>query len=73
MRWDGVEVASMEDLRSRSHVFIFVPESLLLVKEAQRVAAPISTPSAPRSIRSTRPPSATSSSWCASAMRSSRP
>lgn len=32
VRWDGVEVASMEDLRSRSHVFIFVPESLLLVK-----------------------------------------
>ena len=31
-RWNGVEVPSQEDLRSRSQVFIFVPESLLLVK-----------------------------------------
>lgn len=31
-RWNGVEVPSQEDLRARSHVFIFVPESLLLVK-----------------------------------------
>ncbi len=32
MRWDGVEVTSLDDLRGRSQVFIFVPESLLLVK-----------------------------------------
>jgi DNA replication and repair protein RecF len=32
VRWNGVEVASLEDLRRRSQVFIFVPESLLLVK-----------------------------------------
>lgn len=32
VRWDGLEVASQEDLRGRSQVFIFVPESLLLVK-----------------------------------------
>ena len=32
VRWDGVEVASLDDLRARSQVFIFVPESLLLVK-----------------------------------------
>jgi DNA replication and repair protein RecF len=32
VRWDGLEVASLEDLRGRSQVFIFVPESLLLVK-----------------------------------------
>ena len=32
MRWNGVDVASLEDLRGRSQVFIFVPESLLLVK-----------------------------------------
>ena len=31
-RWNGVDVPSQEDLRSRSQVFIFVPESLLLVK-----------------------------------------
>ena len=31
-RWNGVEVPSQEELRSRSQVFIFVPESLLLVK-----------------------------------------
>ena len=31
-RWNGVEVASQDDLRGRSQVFIFVPESLLLVK-----------------------------------------
>lgn len=31
-RWAGVEVASVDDLRRRSQVFIFVPESLLLVK-----------------------------------------
>jgi DNA replication and repair protein RecF len=31
-RWNGVEVPSQEDLRSRTQVFIFVPESLLLVK-----------------------------------------
>jgi DNA replication and repair protein RecF len=30
--WNGVEVASQDDLRGRSQVFIFVPESLLLVK-----------------------------------------
>ena len=35
---------------THSRVFIFVPESLLLVKEARRVAAPISTPSAPLDI-----------------------
>jgi DNA replication and repair protein RecF len=32
VRWDGLEVASLDDLRGRSQVFIFVPESLLLVK-----------------------------------------
>ncbi len=32
LRWGGLEIASIEDLRSRSQVFIFVPESLLLVK-----------------------------------------
>jgi DNA replication and repair protein RecF len=32
MRWDGLETASLDDLRGRSQVFIFVPESLLLVK-----------------------------------------
>jgi DNA replication and repair protein RecF len=32
IRWGGLEVASLDDLRGRSQVFIFVPESLLLVK-----------------------------------------
>ena len=32
VRWDGLEVASFDELRGRSQVFIFVPESLLLVK-----------------------------------------
>ncbi len=32
VRWDGLEMASLDDLRGRSQVFIFVPESLLLVK-----------------------------------------
>ena len=32
VRWGGVEIASLDDLRARSQVFIFVPESLLLVK-----------------------------------------
>jgi DNA replication and repair protein RecF len=32
VRWDGLEVTSLDDLRGRSQVFIFVPESLLLVK-----------------------------------------
>ena len=32
VRWAGLEVASLDDLRGRSQVFIFVPESLLLVK-----------------------------------------
>ena len=32
MRWNGADIASLEDLRGRSQVFIFVPESLLLVK-----------------------------------------
>jgi len=32
VRWGGIEVASLDDLRGRSQVFIFVPESLLLVK-----------------------------------------
>jgi DNA replication and repair protein RecF len=32
VRWDGVEVAALDDLRRRCQVFIFVPESLLLVK-----------------------------------------
>ena len=32
LRWDGLEVTSLDDLRGRSQVFIFVPESLLLVK-----------------------------------------
>ncbi len=32
VRWEGLEVASLDDLRGRSQVFIFVPESLLLVK-----------------------------------------
>ena len=32
VRWDGLEVLSLDDLRGRSQVFIFVPESLLLVK-----------------------------------------
>jgi DNA replication and repair protein RecF len=31
-RWNGVEVSSQEELRGRTQVFIFVPESLLLVK-----------------------------------------
>ena len=31
-RIDGVTIASADELRARSHVFIFVPESLLLVK-----------------------------------------
>ena len=32
VRWDGLEVAALDDLRRRCQVFIFVPESLLLVK-----------------------------------------
>jgi DNA replication and repair protein RecF len=32
VRWGGLEVASLDELRGRSQVFIFVPESLLLVK-----------------------------------------
>jgi DNA replication and repair protein RecF len=32
VRWGGLEVVSQDDLRGRSQVFIFVPESLLLVK-----------------------------------------
>ncbi len=32
IRWNGADVVSLEDLRARSHVVIFVPESLLLVK-----------------------------------------
>jgi DNA replication and repair protein RecF len=32
VRWGGLELASIEELRGRSQVFIFVPESLLLVK-----------------------------------------
>ena len=32
VHWGGLELTSLEDLRSRSQVFIFVPESLLLVK-----------------------------------------
>lgn len=32
VRWEGLEVSSLDDLRTRSQVFIFVPESLLLVK-----------------------------------------
>jgi DNA replication and repair protein RecF len=32
VRWGGLDVASLDDLRGRSQVFIFVPESLLLVK-----------------------------------------
>lgn len=32
IRWGGLDVASLDDLRARSRVFIFVPESLLLVK-----------------------------------------
>lgn len=31
-RWDGAELGSLEALRSRAQAFIFVPESLLLVK-----------------------------------------
>jgi DNA replication and repair protein RecF len=31
-RWNGVEVTSQDELRGRTQVFIFVPESLLLVK-----------------------------------------
>lgn len=31
-RWNGVEVASQDELRGRTQVFIFVPESLLLIK-----------------------------------------
>jgi DNA replication and repair protein RecF len=31
-RWNGVEVASQDELRGHTQVFIFVPESLLLVK-----------------------------------------
>jgi DNA replication and repair protein RecF len=32
VRYDGLEVAGLDELRRRSMVFIFVPESLLLVK-----------------------------------------
>ena len=32
VHWNGVEIASLDELRGRSQVFIFVPESLLLVK-----------------------------------------
>jgi len=32
VRWNGAEIASLDELRGRSQVFIFVPESLLLVK-----------------------------------------
>jgi DNA replication and repair protein RecF len=32
VRFDGVEVASLDELRQRTQVFIFVPESLLLIK-----------------------------------------
>jgi DNA replication and repair protein RecF len=32
VRWGGLDIASLDDLRGRSQVFIFVPESLLLVK-----------------------------------------
>ncbi len=32
VRWDGLEVAAADELRRRAQVFIFVPESLLLVK-----------------------------------------
>jgi DNA replication and repair protein RecF len=32
VRWAGAEVSSLDELRRRSQVFIFVPESLLLVK-----------------------------------------
>jgi DNA replication and repair protein RecF len=32
VHWNGAEIASLDDLRGRSQVFIFVPESLLLVK-----------------------------------------
>ena len=32
MRWNGVEVGSLDELRDRTQVSIFVPESLLLVK-----------------------------------------
>jgi DNA replication and repair protein RecF len=32
VRWNGADVASLDELRGRSQVFIFVPESLLLVK-----------------------------------------
>jgi DNA replication and repair protein RecF len=32
VRWNGVEITSIDDLRGRSQVFVFVPESLLLVK-----------------------------------------
>ena len=32
VRWGGLDVTSLDDLRGRSQVFIFVPESLLLVK-----------------------------------------
>ena len=32
IRWEGLELSSLDDLRGRSQVFIFVPESLLLVK-----------------------------------------
>lgn len=32
VRWSGVELESIEELRGRSQVFVFVPESLLLVK-----------------------------------------
>jgi DNA replication and repair protein RecF len=31
-RWNGAELASQDELRGRTQVFIFVPESLLLVK-----------------------------------------
>ncbi len=32
LRWNGAEITSLDELRGRSQVFIFVPESLLLVK-----------------------------------------
>ena len=32
VRWDGIETPALDELRGRCQVFIFVPESLLLVK-----------------------------------------
>ena len=69
VRWDGVEVASLDDLRGRSQVFIFVPESLLLVKGSPaRRRAHLDAFAAALDPR-TPPPRATCRRRCGSATR----